>query len=123
MPLSPEDQRVLSAIENELAAAEPLLDRALATMRLLPWHRIPAESRPRTRFACHGWFILIFASLAAGVALLWAGMIFQIPEVTTPSAALAVIVPLGLGRLARWLVHRRAARATSPPSRRVAGTD
>ena len=99
MSLSARDQRILSAIAHELAAAEPRLARALTTARL------PALRR-RTLVSANGgqqrlpvWVAAILASLLAGIALLAIGLALDILAVACAGAVMTQFSPAALGYL------------------------
>jgi hypothetical protein len=112
MSLSARDQRILTEIARDLAAAEPRLARALATARL-PVPRRSAlvatddgQRRPGT------WIAAILASLLAGIALLTAGLVLNIPALACAGAVMTQISPATLGFL-----YARARRAAAYPAR------
>lgn len=98
MSLSARDQRILSAIAHELAAAEPRLARALTTARL------PALRR-RTLVSADGgqrlpvWAAAILASLLAGIALLAIGLALDILALACAGAVMTQFSPAALGYL------------------------
>jgi predicted lipid-binding transport protein (Tim44 family) len=105
MSLSAREQRILSEIENHLTAAEPLLGRALAGMRLRHWRRL---SHHRLRSG-QGWAVAMLAGLLAGIALLTAGLVLGMLAMVIGGTALTQL-SLVVGWLARALSTRQHAR-------------
>jgi hypothetical protein len=113
MALSPEEHQVLDEIENVLADAEPSLSEALDSMRLPPNKRLRGRSlvSADSGLSDYGWVVLTLSGLLVGIAILWAGIVAGVPAIAIPAAALAQVLPLSIGLIARWIVRRRAARA------------
>jgi hypothetical protein len=112
MTLSAREQRILSEIERELTAAEPLLGRALASMRLGLRGRRSAGSAARRLTggsARQAWVIGMVGLLLAGIALLSVGLALDLL-----AAVIVGIVLTQLSLFAGWF-----ARALS--GRRLAG--
>jgi hypothetical protein len=97
MSLSSRDQRILSDIARELAAAEPRLARALTTARLPVPRRRPLVIADGKRQRPDTWIGAILASLLAGIALLTAGLILDILALACAGAVMTQFSPvLGL---------------------------
>jgi hypothetical protein len=113
MALSPEEHQVLDEIENVLAGSEPSLSEALDSMQLPPRKHLRGRSlvSADSGLTDYGWVVLVLSGLLVGIAILWAGMATGVPAIAIPAAALAQVVPLSIGLIARWVVRRRAARA------------
>ena len=90
MSLSARDQRILSEIADDVAAAEPRLARALTSARLpvLRHRQLVAVGQQRVG----AWIAAILASLLAGIALLTAGLVLDILAL---ACAGAVMTPIG----------------------------
>lgn len=126
MSLSAREQRILSEIERDLTAAEPLLGRALASMRLGLWPRmvIGTPGRPRgstaRRGANRGPAVAMISAavvigLAAGIAVLSTGLMLDILAMVIGGAALTQL-SVGAGWLARTMLTRRRAGREPGPS-------
>jgi hypothetical protein len=109
MSLSAREQRILSEIERDLTATEPLLGRALASMRLRPRGRAAIGGRfPLLRGGngSEGWVIAMLAGLVLGIAVLSAGFLFTVLALVFAGTALAQL-SLVAGWLAGALSRRR----------------
>jgi hypothetical protein len=106
MSLSAREQRILSEIERDLTAAEPLLGRALASMRLGLRDRVAIDRRAhppqRGGNASMGWVIAMLAVLLAGIAVVSAGLVLDVLAMAIGGAALTQL-SLVAGWLARAL--------------------
>jgi hypothetical protein len=103
MSLSAREQRILSKIEREIAAVEPLLDRALATMGLGLRDRAVAGRpalRDRGSRAGQGWAVGVLAGLLAGIAVLSAGLALGVLAMVIGGTALTQ-----LSLIAGWLAR------------------
>jgi hypothetical protein len=111
MSLSAREQRILSEIERDLTATEPLLGRALASMRLGRRDRVVSGERARRpRGGPRGWVIVMITGLVAGIAVSSAGFLFRVLAMVLVGTALAQL-SLVAGWLARALSTRpRAGR-------------
>jgi hypothetical protein len=128
MALSPEEHQVLDEIENVLADSEPSLSEALDSMQLPPRKRLGSRSvvSADSGLTDYAWVMLILSGLLVGIAILWVGLVTGVPTIAIPAAALAQVVPLSIGLIARWIVRRRAARtlaAGNPDTGRNASAD
>jgi hypothetical protein len=109
MSLSAREQRILSEIERDLTATEPILGRALASMRLSLRDRTVIGRRarqPRGINRLRGWAIAMITGLLVGVALLSAGLVLNVLPMAIGGAALTQLSPVA-GWLARALRARR----------------
>ena len=91
MSLSAREQRILSEIERHLTASEPLLGRALASMR--PGLRASGGAGASPRRA-----IVMVIGLLAGIALLSAGLVLNALPMVIGGSALTQ-----LSLVAGWL--------------------
>ena len=92
MSLSAREQRILSEIERDLTATEPLLGRALASMRLGLRDRMVTGGhapRPRGRTGPERWLTVMLTGLAAGIAVLSAGLGLGLLAMVIAGTALA----------------------------------
>ena len=108
MSLSAREQRILSEIEHDLTVTEPPLARALASMRLGRRDRAALgrrTRRPRGRRTRRGWVIVMLAVLLAGIAMMPAGLVCDVPAVAISGAALTQ-----LSLLAGWLARALGAK-------------
>ncbi|HEY6495586.1 MAG TPA: DUF3040 domain-containing protein [Trebonia sp.] len=111
MTLSAREQRILSEIERELTAAEPLLGRALARMRIgLRGRRSagPAARRLIGANARQAWIIGMIGLLLAGIALLSVGLALDLLAAVIVGIVLTQL-SLFTGWFARALSGRRLA--------------
>ena len=111
MSLSAREQRILSEIERDLTAAEPLLGRALASMRLGLRDKMaigPRARRPRGGNGYQAWVIAMLTGLVAGIALLSAGFLCKVLPLVFVGTALTQ-PSLLTGWLARALSTRQQA--------------
>ncbi|HEY7261643.1 MAG TPA: DUF3040 domain-containing protein [Trebonia sp.] len=105
MSLSARDQRILTEIARDLAAAEPRLARALGSARLptlLRRRHLVADSGQRPPSASGqrhlgAWVTATLASLLAGIALLMAGLALHIPALACAGAVMIQASAAGLG--------------------------
>jgi hypothetical protein len=111
MTLSAREERILGEIERDLTTAEPLLGRALCTMRMglrtrmvigKPAHRLTGRS------ASQGWVIAMIAGLLVGIALMSAGLVLDVLAMVIVGTALTQL-SLVVGWLARALSTRQHA--------------
>ena len=112
MSLSAREQRILSEIERELAATEPLLGRALASMRAGRRTRTVISGRarrPRGTSRAQGWVVVMLAGVGAGIAVTVAGFLLAMLPLVIGGTALTQ-VSLVAGWLARALSPRRPPR-------------
>jgi hypothetical protein len=111
MPLSAREEQILSEIERDIAASEPLLGRALASMRLGLRAR-GAVGRPAHRLvggnAGRGWAIAMIAVLLVGIGVLSAGLVLGVLALVIGGVVLTQL-SLVTGWLARALRARRRA--------------
>lgn len=118
MKLSERERQWLAEIESRLIDDEPNLHHALAGMSLRPLRVATSVATVRTAVrSCRATIVLSLLTLAAGVALLVAGL-----AAGAPLMALAGMVAAQFGP---WLVARRRRTRTSvgppPRGRRPAG--
>jgi hypothetical protein len=107
MTLSAREERILSEIERGLTASEPLLNRALASMRL--GVRTGRAAHPTIGGdAGRGWVIAILTGLLVGIALLSAGLVLDVLAMAIAGAALTQLSLVAVW-LARALSTRRRA--------------
>jgi len=110
MSLSARDQRILTEIARDLAAAEPRLARALTTARLPVLRRralVGAGSGPQRPWP---WVAAILASLLAGIGLLTAGLVLDILALAYAGAVMTQFSPAALGFLRARARRPRPAR-------------
>ncbi len=113
MTLSARDQRILSEIAQDLAAAEPRLARTLTSARLpVPRCRLLVAGGQRHRGA---WVAAILASLLAGIALLTAGLVLDILALACAGAVMTQFGPAAVGYLC---ARARRSRLGRPAARR-----
>lgn len=101
--MSAREQRILSEIERDLTATEPLLGRALASMRLGRRGRVVTGARarrPRDSNGPQGWVITMVTGLVAGIALMTAGFLCEVLAMVLVGTALTQ-----LSLVAGWLGH------------------
>lgn len=96
MTLFARDHRVLGEIENELAAAEPRLDRALVQARLPVLRRRSTVISDDTESG-RIWVVAICGSLLVGLGLLTAGLLAHAIALLYAGAPLAQFSPVTLG--------------------------
>lgn len=94
MTLSARDHRILREIENELAVAEPSLDRALAQARLPVLHRRSTVISDDTESGRRVWVGAICTPLLSGIGLLTAGLILHAVVLICAGAPLAQFGPV-----------------------------
>jgi len=97
MTLSARDHRILREIENELAAAEPRLDRALVQARLPVLRRRSTVRSDDTENGRRVWVVAICASLLAGIGLLTAGLLLDAVVLLYAGAPLAQFGSVAVG--------------------------
>jgi len=110
--LSARDQRILSEIADDMAAAEPRLARALTSARLPALRRRPLVAAGQQHAGA--WIAAILASLLAGIALLTAGLVLDILALACVGAVMTQLGP-GLGYLC---ARARRSRLGRPAARR-----
>ena len=113
MSLSARDQRILSAIADDMAAAEPRLARALTSARLPVLRRRPLVAVGQQHAGA--WIAAILASLLAGIALLTAGLVLDILALACVGAVMTQFSPAAIGYLC---ARARRSRLGSPAARR-----
>jgi hypothetical protein len=101
MTLSARDHRILGEIENELAAAEPSLDRALVQARLPVLRRRSTVIFDDTESGRRVWVGAICAPLLCGIGLLAAGFILHAVVLICAGAPLAQFGPVTVGYLGK----------------------
>jgi len=111
--LSAREQRILSEIARDLAAAEPRLARALTTVRLPALRRRPLVARRGHRYP-GAWAAVVLASLLAGIAFLTAGLILDILALACAGAVMTQVSP-AVGYLC---ARARRTRPGPPAARR-----
>ena len=112
MSLSARDQRILSEIADDMAAAEPRLARALTSARLPALRRRPLVAVGQQHAGA--WIAAILASLLAGIALLTAGLVLDILALACVGAVMTQLGP-ALGYLC---ARARRSRLGRPAARR-----
>jgi len=110
--LSARDQRILSEIADDMAAAEPRLARALTSARLPALRRRPLVAAGQQHAGA--WIAAILASLLAGIALLTAGLVLDILALACVGAVMTQLGP-ALGYLC---ARARRSRLGRPAARR-----
>jgi len=110
--LSARDQRILSEIADDMAAAEPRLARALTSARLPALRRRPLVAVGQQHAGA--WIAAILASLLAGIALLTAGLVLDILALACVGAVMTQLGP-ALGYLC---ARARRSRLGRPAARR-----
>jgi Flp pilus assembly protein TadB len=95
MSLSAREKRILSAIEDDLAAAEPRLASALGSMR-----------RPAWRHPGYGWLTLMASGALAGLGTLLAGLMLGAASLVVTGAVLIQLAPV----IVAWLLASAARR-------------
>jgi hypothetical protein len=110
MTLSAREERILGEIERDIMESEPLLGRALASMRL--GLRTRAATKPARRpvgvGASRGWAIAMITVLLVGIAVLSAGLVLDVLAMVIAGIALTQL-SLVAGWLARALSTRQRA--------------
>lgn len=111
MSLSGRDRRILDEIEHQLASAEPLLARALATGQVPALRRslLAASTRKRPGAgAGRAVTVAIVACLGSGIAMLTIGLLLGILALVWTGAVMTQISPAALGYF--YVATRRARR-------------
>jgi len=101
MGLSAREQRILSEIEHDLAAAEPRLKRALVTARLPMLNRRSIVTSNDMERSPRAWIAGMCASLLCGIALLTIGLEAHTVILAGAGALLAQFSPVAFGYLCR----------------------
>jgi hypothetical protein len=96
MSLSEREQRILSEIEREFAAA-PSRGRMPPGARLPFRSHLPAAAPARRGANGHpGWHAAMVAGLLAGIAILSAGLVLDIPALMAGGAVLTQLGPFAV---------------------------
>ena len=112
MSLSARDQRILSEIADDMAAAEPRLVRALTSTRLPVLRRRQLIVVGQQRVGA--WIAAILASLLAGIALLTAGLVLDILALAFVGAMTTQFSPAAVGYLCARARRSRPGRPAAP---------
>jgi Protein of unknown function (DUF3040) len=99
--LSAREQRILTEIEHDLAAAEPRLEQALSTVRLPAFRFRSAITFDQDRFRWRMWLMGMIATLLCGIGLLTAGIIIDSFPLIFAGIPLAQFSPFAFGYLIR----------------------
>jgi hypothetical protein len=101
MTLSARDHRILREIENELAAAEPRLYRALVQARFPVLRRRSTVIFDDTKSGRRVWAAAICAPLLVGLGLLTAGLMLHAVVLICAGVPLAQFGPVAVGYLGK----------------------
>jgi hypothetical protein len=99
--LSAREQRILTKIERDLAAAEPRLEQALSAARLPAFRFRPVVTPDHARLRRSIWLTGMIATLLCGIGLLTTGIVMNNFPLIFAGIPLAQFSPFGFGYLIR----------------------
>jgi hypothetical protein len=99
--LSAREQRILTEIERDLAAAEPRLEQALSATRLPAFRFRSVVTPDHARLRQSIWLTGMIVTLLCGIGLLATGIIVNSFPLIAAGIPLAQFSPFGFGYLIR----------------------